>query len=375
MYKVPFFRPNLRALDADALGRALKGERETLLGEFEKKAAKYLGAQYAIAAVNPASAIHLALCALDIKRGDKIVCSANTHPALPEMIRHFDAEPIFVDIDTASFNMNLDALEKILDENRSKKLRGILISFVAGQTPNLEKLYQIAKQHGAFVLEEACGAFGLSYKNRRVGTLEADITILSFSPIDAPASANTGLILTSEAALKDRAALLRNHGIDRSQNSGVEYTYDVLDIGCDYLPSALDLACAISELNKADALLSRRVAIAAAYDKAFADVPHITAPVKSADHAYGAYVIKVDKNRDGFAKSLAQRGVQTGLHYIPLHMMSYYRAKYGLRITSFPGALNNYQQILSLPIYADMSDGEVGEVIAAVSDIARARTW
>ena len=375
MYKIPFFRPNVRSLDANHLAKALKGEQNGLLEAFETQAAAYLGAQHAIAAVNPASALHLALCALDIKRGDKIVCSVNAHPALPEMIRHFDAEPIFVDIDTDGFNMNLEALQKVLDENRSKKLRGILISFVAGQTPNLQKLYQIAKQHGAFVLEEACGAFGLTHQNRKVGALEADMTLLSFSPIGVNTTANVGVLVTAEGSLKERAVLLRNHGIDKSQSGPMEYTYDVLDIGCDYLPSALDLACALSELEKADALLKRRMAIAAHYDKAFADVPHITTPVKNGDHAYCAYVVKVDKNRDGFAKSLAEKGVQTGLHYIPLHMMSYYRAKYSLRITSFPGALNNYQQILSLPLYADMSDGEVQEVVNAVSDIARARTW
>lgn len=375
MYKIPFFRPNLRALEGEHLSRALGGDRAGLLADFEKKAAKTLGARHVVAAVNPASALHLALCALDIKRGDKIVCSANAHPALPEMIRHFDAEPIFVDIDTASFNMNLEALEKILEENHSKKLRGIMISFVAGQAPNLEKLYQIAKQHGAFVLEEACGAFGLAYKNHKVGSLEADITLLSFSPIESAAPANAGVLVMGENSLNDRAVLLRNHGIEKGQNSNVEYTYDVVDIGCDYLPSALDLAYGLGELDKCDSLIGRRAAIAAKYDKAFAEVPHITVPAKSADHAYSAYIVKVDKNRDGFAKSLAAKGIQTSLNYIPLHMMSYYRAKYSLRITSFPGALNNYQQILSLPIYADMSDAEAQEVINAVSEIARARTW
>ncbi len=374
-YAIPFFRPNIRQVEGKLFERALQGEQASLVQELEQVVCQETGSAHTIAAVNPASAIHLALCALDIKRGDKIVCSVNAHPALPQMVRHFDAEPIFVDIDPNNYNINLDALETILRENTSKKLRGVMIPFVAGQAPALKRLYAIARTHGAFVLEDASGSYGLHYEGRAVGALEADITILSLSPMGAAVATNAGLLLTQNRDLADRARLLRSHGIDYQANPSVEYAYDVLEIGLDYLPSGLDAAATLSELAQAPALLKRRQSIAARYRDAFKGVPHIENPALESDHAFWAYIIKVDKNRDGFAKSLAQKQVQTGLHYIPLHMMSYYRHKYGLRITSFPKALNNYQQILSLPIYAAMEDAEIEAVVAAVTEIARARVW
>jgi dTDP-4-amino-4,6-dideoxygalactose transaminase len=374
-YKIALFRPNIHQIGGKLLERALNGEQEILTRELEKAVCDQIGAPHAVAAMNPASAIHLALCALDIKRGDKIVCSVNAHPALPQMVRHFDAEPIFVDINPESFNINLDALQNTLAQNPSKKLRGVIVPFLAGQVPALKRLYSIAREHGAFVLEDASGSYGITHEGQKVGTMEADITLLSLSPLDSPAAANVGFLLTPERELADRARLLRSHGIDYHANPSVEYAYDVLEIGLDYRPSGLDVAATIDELTQSEKLLKRRQSIAARYREAFEGVPHISNPAAISEHAYWAYIIKVDKNRDGFAKNLAERGIQTGLHYMPLHMMSYYRNKYGLRITSFPKALNNYQQILSLPIYADMSDTEVQMVIDAVTEIARARVW
>ena len=168
---------------------------------------------------------------------------------------------------------------------------------------------------------------------------------------------------------------LRHHGIVTPANAGVEYLHDVMDIGMDYTMSGVDAAFAVARLAKQSQVLERRKAIAAIYDKKLTGVPHITPPPAGGDNTYYAYIIKVDKNRDGFAKELAAKGIQVGLHYIPLHTMNYYRHKYGLKVNSFPKALNNYHQILSLPIYSRLTDAEANKVADAVAQIANARTW
>lgn len=375
MYKIPIFRPSIDNIDDSHLKKAISGKQPELLEELESAVAKQLSAKYVVAVTNPASAIHLSLCALDLKRGDKIVCSTNAHPAIAGMIRHFDAEPIFVDVDPITYNIDLDKLKDILQENSSKKLRGVIVNFVAGQLLDLDKLYALAKEHDAFVIEDASGSFGIKQKNSFVGAKRATLSVLSFSPMEAKTSANTSLITTDSLELATRARLIRCHAIDKTQSASINYAFDITDAGFDYMPSALDLAYTLTELASVADRLQTQCAIASRYTEALANTPHITVPQTRFESACSAYIIKVDKNRDGFARSLAKLGIETWLHYSPLHMMSYYRNKYGLKITNHPVALNNYQHILSLPIYATLQSDELDYIIKSVKEIANARVW
>jgi dTDP-4-amino-4,6-dideoxygalactose transaminase len=135
----------------------------------------------------------------------------------------------------------------------------------------------------------------------------------------------------------------------------------------------LSAAYAIGQLSKTEAFIKRRQTIAAMYDAALKDCPHVTTPVKKRDHVYTQYIIKIDKNRDGFARKLKEQGIFTALHFIPLHLLTYYKQKYALRVNDFPNALQNYQQILSLPIYAALSDEEVNYICKQVKEIANSR--
>jgi len=133
-------------LDADDINQV-----EQLENEF----ASYVGAEYALATSHGTSALHLAMLALDLKRGDKVVCSVNAHPNIPEVVRHFDAEPVFIDIDADSYNMNLDKLEKYLEENKSKKLKAVVITHIAGLCVDLDRVYSMAKIYNVKIVEDA----------------------------------------------------------------------------------------------------------------------------------------------------------------------------------------------------------------------------
>ena len=344
-----------------------------MIEALEKAFVRSTGARYAISTANATAALHLSLCALDLKRGDKIICSVNAHPAIPEVVRHFDAEPIFVDIDENAYTMDMNALEAVLKENKSKKLRGAIVTYLGGRTPELERLYEIAREYGIFIIEDATYAMGGSHQGRPVGALGADITVFSFSPFADDNAANGGIMVTSDEALMERAVSLRNHAL--TSGGSVDYIYDVVDIGCDYNLSGIDAAYCLTAHGALDGALARRKAIARMYLDKLAGVPHVELPQSAKDHTYSAFIVKIDKNRDAFAKDLASRGIQASLHYIPLHMMKYYKEKYALKISRYPIALKNYQQILSLPIYARMSDAEVQKVIDAVTEIAKERAW
>lgn len=341
--------------------------------ELESEFASYIGVDYALATSHGTSALHLAMLALDLKRGDKIVCSVNAHPNVPEVVRHFDAEPIFIDIDSESYNINLDKLEVYLEENSAKKLKAVIVTHVAGQCVDLERLYAMAKRFDVKIVEDACEALGATYKGEKIGSTGADITCFNFSSHLKRDICNGGMLVSNSEEIIERAKLLRSHAMKRDEDS-LEYIYDVVDIGFDYSMSQLSAAYIRAQIKEQDNNLQRIKEIAQMYNKALDGVEHVTIPKpKSEDHPYSLYIIKVDKNRDSFALELKKQGVEVGLHYIPLHFLTYYKNKYSLKVNNFPVALTTYQQVMSLPIYASMENKEVEYVIEKIKSVASTR--
>ena len=341
--------------------------------EFEENMIKFIGSEYAVATSTSTSAIHLALSAIKLKRGDKILMSVNSFVNLPEVVRHFDAEPIFIDINMEDMNIDVDKFEKALADNKSKKLRGAIITFVAGQTPDLDRIYDIAEKYGIILIEDCRSALGVMYKGKRVGNLRADMTIFSTNPSNSKyAISRSGVIITNNDAIATRAKLLRTHALTTTYDSygNLDYVYDVVDIGHKYDLSELDAAYALAQLNKTEKFIKRRKEIAKLYEKRLTGVKHITIPHYKDEHIFTQFIIKVSRNRDAFARALKERGVATGLNYIPLHLLSYYKTKYSIKITAFSNALNNYQRILSLPMYASLTDDEVNYVCDQVIEVA-----
>ena len=374
MRKIPLFARRHDESELKQVQEAIAegGKQEELESQF----AGYIGAEYAIATANETAALHLAMTAIDLKRGDKIICSVNAYPNVPEVVRHFDAEPIFVDIDEEDFNIDLDELEKVLAKNKSKKLKGAIISHVGGQPTDLARLYEIANEYGILIIEDASEAMGATYDGQKIGSLQADLTAFSFNPHGRYASAKGGMLTTGNEELDERARLLRQNALvmrEWDEEGSLGYIYDVLDIGLEYDMSNLDAAYNIARLAKNDAEIARRQEIAAIYRKELTGTPHVSVPEPKREHSYELFIIKIDKNRDSFARELYKRGIEVGLHYIPLHLLSYYKQKYSLRVNDFPKALRNFQQVMSLPIHAAMSDDDVAYVIEQVKEVAQSR--
>ena len=351
-------------LDADDISQVSQLQNEFL---------EYVGASYALATSHGTSALHLAMLALDLKRGDKVVCSVNAHPSVPEVVRHFDAEPIFIDIDEESYNINLDKLENYLEDNKSKKLKAVIITHIGGSCVDLERVYKMGSIYDIKVVEDASDALGASYNGKKIGSTGADITCFNLSPHLKKNVCNGGMLVTDDDEIFERASLLANHAIVRDEDA-LEYIYDVVDIGNDYSLSELNAAYIRAQILAQDSNIARQQEIAKMYSDALSGVDHITTPsMENEENPFSLYIIKVDKNRDSFAVELREKGVGTGLHYIPLHLLSYYKSKYSLRVNDFPVALRSYQQVLSLPIYASMSDEDVKTVISTIKKIATTR--
>ncbi len=369
---IPFYRIEIGGDEREKIDEVFDGEAPNIIEDLESAFESYIGCTYALATSHGTSALHMAMLAIDLKRGDKVLCSINAYPSVPEVVRHFDAEPIFIDIDENTFGMDLGKLEAYLSENKSKKMKAVIVSHVAGQSIDLDRLYEIAKTYDVKIVEDASDALGATYKGEKIGSTGADITCFDFSPHLRPNACNGGMMVSDDEEIIERAKLLRHHAMV-TQDDSLGYIYDVTDIGSQYTMSPLDAATIIVQLEKQDEIIERQQEIAEIFNERLAKAPHIKLPVVKQDHAFSLYIIKIDKNRDSFARELAARGIATGLHYIPLHLLSYYKSKYSLRINDFPVALRNYSQILSIPNYAALSDDEVDEICDAILDVASTR--
>lgn len=376
MKEIPFYKPFIDQRERTLINEVLDLEKAVKVETLEKEFIKYTNCGDAISTINGTAAMHLAMCALDLKRGDKIICSVNSFPSVAEVVRHFDAEPIFVDINKDDFNIDVDQLESVLKNNKAKKLKGAFITHVAGQPTDLKRIYELAKFYDIKIIEDATATLGGTYDGKKIGDTGADITVFRFNPQSSNSISSAGIMTTKDESLSQRARLLRNHAIvsegwDKFGNIG--YVYDVVDIGLKYDLNELNAAFAIGQLEKNESFIERRIEIAEIYNKELATCPHVSTPIKVRDHIYSQYIIKIDKNRDNFAKELKERGIFTALHFIPLHLLSYYKQKYGLRVNDFPKALSNYQQILSLPIYSSLSDKDVYHICEQIKEIAKNR--
>ena len=371
--EVPFHRQESGVTEHDHIADVLDGYDVDYVEQLEDNFAGYIGADYAIATSSGTGALHLAMLALDLKRGDKVICSVNAFPSVPEVVRHFDAEPTFIDIDPITYNIDLDKLESYLQDNASRKLKAVIVSHIAGQCVDLERLYNIAKIYDVKIVEDAADALGSTFNGDKIGATGADITCFSFSPHLKNSICNGGMMVTNDEDIMNRAKLLRNHAMVVNED-GLDYIYDIIDIGNKYTMSQLDAAYIGAQLEKQDANIKRQREIAQMYNDALKGTPHITLPsLDNEDHSFSLYIIEVDKNRDSFAREMESNGIKTALHYIPLHLLSYYKTKYMLRVNDFPIALKTFQKVLSIPIFAAMSNEEIKYVTDTIKKIAKTR--
>ena len=370
---IPFYKYESSREAHSNVSDALDGEDINQVKKLEEEFCKYVGTEHALATSHGTSALHLAMLALDLKRGDKVICSVNAHPSVPEVVRHFDAEPVFIDIAEDSYNINLEKLENYLEENKSKKLKAVIITHLGGVSVDLDRVYSMASIYGVKIVEDASDALGATYKGKRIGATGANIVCFNFSPHLKKNICNGGMLVSNDENIMQRARLLANHAMVRDEDA-LEYIYDVVDIGNDYSLSDLNAAYIRAQVQEQDANIERQKEIAKMYSEALNGVEHITIPdMSNKENSFSLYIVKIDKNRDSFAMALKEEGVGTGLHYIPLHLLTYYKTKYTLRVNDFPVALRSFQQVLSLPIYASMRDEDVETVISKIKKIAKTR--
>ena len=341
---------------------------------FEENFAKFIGIPHALAVNSCTAGLHLALKVIDIQPGDKIITTPYTFTATAEVIRYLRAEPLFVDIDQNTFNIDVQQIAEIL--RTTTGVKAILPVHFAGQASDMDTILELAKQYSLKVVEDAAHALPTYYKGRLVGNL-GDITVYSFYVTKTLATGEGGMIVTANPEYARQIQTLRLHGIskdvfNRDASNLPAWHYDVIAPGFKYNMNDIAAALGIQQLIKINTFLQRRTEIAEQYTQALVDLP-LRTPYQHPDstHAWHLYVLQLELenltiDRDTFIDYMKEVGIGTSVHFIPLHLHTYWRERYNFKPIDFPVALDVYKRAVSLPIYPSMTDEDVQRVIKQV---------
>ena len=379
---IPYARQSITKQDIDAVTEVLQSDYLTqgpVVPAFEDAVANLVGAKHAIAGNSATSMLHIACLALEVTDGDLVWTSPISFVASANCALYCGAEIDFVDIDSETFNMSPTALATKLEEARkSNKLPKVIIPVhMGGQSCDMKSIGLLAKQYGIKVIEDASHAIGGSYDSRRIGNCaHSDITIFSFHPVKIITSGEGGMATTQDESLAHRMRMLRSHGITRNEtefefaNDGPWY-YEQQELGLNYRLTDIAAALGLSQLQRIDAFIDQRNAIATRYNNAFAStqvaIPHINSDCISAFHLYIARCDfeNSDVTRVQLFENMKNSGVLLNLHYIQIYRQPFY-SKMGFDPKSFPNAERYYKQAFSIPMYADLTEADQETVISSL---------
>lgn len=345
--------------------------------QFAEEFADYVGAPAALPLNSCTAALHTTLVTLGVGPGDEVITTPMTFAASVNVIEHVGATPVLVDVERDTLNIDPAAVERAI----TPRTKAIIAVHYAGHAAELQLLRELASAHGATLVEDAAHAVAARYRGAMVGSEPNPVSFSFYATKNL--TTGEGGMLTGDAGFIERARVVSLHGMSRDAwkryEKGGSWRYDILLPGFKYNMSDLQAALGLCQLHRLEAMQERRRAIVARYQEAFAAVEAFEVPVARAhvEHAWHLYVLRLADgalriDRDRFIDELTSRNIGTSVHFIPVHLHPYYAGKYGYRPESFPVAYDAFTRMLSLPLNARMSDGDVEDVIAAVLDVAGA---
>lgn len=374
--KVPFFLPYI---DNDDIAKIRLAASSTFLTngpkleEFEKRFKKFTKSKYAIGVSNATSALHLSLKALNIKKGDEVIVPDLTFAATANSVLQVGATPVIADIDDKTLNISTESILK----NISKKTKAIIPVHFAGTPCNMRKIMKIANSHSMKVIEDCAHGIGTFYHKKHVGTF-GDTGCFSFYPTKNLTTIEGGMIITNNKKIANYAKLVRNHGLTRSlmnrYSSGKPWEYDITNIGYNYRLDDIRSALGINQLKKLSILNKKRLDIFLNYNNGLKNIPGLIVPGEEnfLNNSCHLYIIRITPSskisRDKVFYELEKKGIGTSVHYKPLHTFTLFKKK-GLSRDKLTTSKKIFKEILSLPLYPQLSQSSQNYVVKSIRNI------
>lgn len=387
---LPFSPPSIGEEEINEVIDTLRSEWITAgpkVLRFEQEFAQFVHAPDALAVSSGTAALHLALLSLGVGSGDAVITSPLTFCSAVHVIEHVGATPILCDVEPDTLNLDPDAVRENIE--RAEKSLGLRVKAVMpvhlyGHPCDRDAIMTIAAEHNLAVIEDAAHSLPAFYRGRSIGSFSAMdsvpvLTCFSFYATKNLTTAEGGMI-TGHAAFIDRARRWSLHGMssDAWNRYGVNgrWGYDVVCPGYKYNMTDIQAALGLHQLKKLPQFHARRRAIAQQYNAAFGLREELQLPTErhEVQHAWHLYVLRLNVvraaiTRDAFIDEMRALNIGCSVHFIPVHLFRYYREKYHFVPEQFPVALHAYQQMLSLPLSARMTDQDADDVIRAVISV------
>lgn len=390
---IPYGNHWLDAEDISAVAQALSALKITqgpLVEEFERKVSARCGARFAVAFSSGTSALHAACSAAGIGPGDEVVTTPMTFVATANAVLYQGGKPVFADIDPETLNLDPEKLERAV----TSRTKALLPVHFGGLPCDMERIAGTARKAGLAVIEDACHGLGAEWKTsdgrwEKVGSCShSDMAVFSFHPVKHITTGEGGMVLTNREELRDRLKAFRHHGIAKSEGAQdpEPWRSEMRLLGVNARISDFQCALGLSQMKKLDRFLDRRRAIADRYNRALegSGLRPQRFDESRVRHGWHFYVVQLqserpEQDRRELYLALRAAGIGVYVHYLPVHLHSYYRQNFGYRPGAFPTAEAYYQGALTLPLYPKMNDEEVGRTLEKVQaeweGISKGAVW
>ena len=391
---LPFSAPWFGAEEKEELLATLESDWITTgprTKQFERAFAAYVGTAEAVAVNSCTAALHLALATLEVGARDAVITTPFTFAATANVIVHVGAFPAFIDIDPHTYNLDASKLRAFLErecvyeagnqsivlKGNGRRVRAVIPVHYGGHPCDMDAINRVAAHFGLAVIDDAAHAIGAQYRARKVGTL-GSMACFSFYATKNMTTAEGGMLTTNDPKLASRARMLSLHGISkdawRRYSKEGSWQYDVIDAGFKYNMTDLASALGLHQLKKLDSFIARRTQLAQLYNETLAGVaelklPTVSPDVRSAWHLYPVQITSSSPTRNDFMDELRRRNIGCSVHFIPLHLTSFYQRTFAYRQGQFPVAEQVFKRIVSLPLFPRMKDNDVLRVAGEVREI------
>jgi len=378
-WKIPLSDIDLGQDEIDAVVNVLKSKwlsTGAVTQEFEAEFAKYLGVKHAFAVSSGTAALHIAHQVLGIGPGDEVIVPSLTFVATANAVLYAGAAPVFADI-TSLDNFNISPQD--IPSRITDKTKAITVVHYGGYPCDMDVIMEIARENGLKLIEDAAHAPGAEYKGKKLGTI-GDIGCFSFFANKNLVTGEGGMIVTNDDALAEKIRIMRSHGMTTltwDRHKGHAHSYDVAGLGFNYRIDEIRAAIGLIQLGKLGHNNERRKHIVEEYEKQLQGIPEISIPFNTfvGKPSYHIFPILLAEtvSREALIENLKADGVQTSIHYPPIHLFTYYRNRFGYNEGLLPITEKAGTQEITLPLHPLMKEEDVEYIVSKIKEALHKR--